>query len=359
MPADDVLTVFLALRRRRINRKPARRFMLDYLLNHPCLEDLALRRRPAWIDCLEHALGRDTARGALAILQRGKCNDPYVRRNLLRFAGDKDRAAKALISLCGSSRPAVMPRLPRYAVYHQRFEQVEQRSPRPKTVTATNRGDIAATLVHLYRGGPNEELSRAVDAYAEAACQLAPRFDGTVSLVLDVSGSTQGYGEREYCCVSQSVALHMVLKRCCATLHVHQVGGSGAPPRPEGSTDLASSVLDALADRPDVVMVISDGYENVRAGDLAGVVASLPTAGIAVPIVFCHSKFTEKDDLALRRPAPGLAELQFWHEDDFVDVLHEVFSMAGGDAGKRFVETSLKNVLDQREKEVMPWLTRN
>lgn len=63
MPADKVLTAFLALRRDRVNRKYASRFVLRYIRNHPCLEDLAQRRRPAIVDCIEHAVGRNVARG--------------------------------------------------------------------------------------------------------------------------------------------------------------------------------------------------------------------------------------------------------------------------------------------------------
>src|SRR5215218_5296617 len=59
LPADDVLAVFLALRRARANHKHVRRAVVRYLLNHPRLAALARRRRPAVVDCLEHALGRD------------------------------------------------------------------------------------------------------------------------------------------------------------------------------------------------------------------------------------------------------------------------------------------------------------
>ena len=186
-----------------------------------------------------------------------------------------------------------------------------------------------------------------------------PRFDGIVSLVLDVSASTQGYGEREFCCVSQSVALRLVLERCCSNLHVYQVGGIGDPPRPAGATDLSSAVLDALADEPDVVAIVSDGYENVFGGDLSRIVASLPATGVETPVVFCHSKFTDKDALELRRPASTLPEIEFWHESDFHSVLVSIFSAARGDVGRGFTRDYYLESLSQREKEVAPWTDAN
>ena len=53
---------------------------------------------------------------------------------------------------------------------------------------------------------------------------------------------------------------------------------------------------------------------------------------------------------------PGL---EFWHEEDFSEVIGAIFSMTGGEAGKRFLEESLMTVLVHREGEVTPWLKLN
>jgi hypothetical protein len=228
----------------------------------------------------------------------------------------------------------------------------------PRTITATNRGEIAATLVHIYRGGDNAELRAALDRYAREAASALPRFDGTVALVLDASASTRGYGEREFCVISQSEAFRRVLEQCCPRLRVFQVGGSGNPPRPEGDTDLASALLDALDAEPDVIAVVSDGYENHLRGDLGRVVASLPAVGVQTPVVFCHSKFGGKDDLALRRPAPQLPELEFWHQRDFAAVLWLLFAHARPPRGDEFVRTELRWRLACLEFGRQTWIER-
>jgi len=362
VPTNDMLTVFLALRRRRINRKAISRFMLRYLLNHPHAERLAVRRRQAVVECIEHAVGRNVARAcAKTLIERDVSRESYLRRNLLRFSNDAVRTGEIVKLLYQKSvQTDDIDGIAEELIVREMFApSSEANAEIPRTVTATNRGDIAATLVHLYRGGENAALTKAVDSYVESAARDLPRFAGTVSLVLDVSASTRGYGEREFCCVSQSVAFRLVLERCCSRLFVHQIGGTGNPPHPEGETDLATAVLDALQDGADVIAVVSDGYENVEGGDLARVISALEQMDVTTPIVFCHSKFTGKDSLEYRRPAAELPELEFSHERDFADVFGSLFAAAHGEAAKQFIGEQLQAMLSQREQEITIWTARN
>jgi hypothetical protein len=353
---NQVLTVFLALRRARCNHKHTRRAVLRYLLNHPRLEALARQRRPALVDGLEHVLGKDVARACARSLAAGEPTSTYVRRHLLRFAGDPERAAQVFLYLYHRGEcPAPISQA---NLEPQTLGEVAARTEElPRTITATNRGEIAATMVHIYRGGGNAELQAALDRYTREAVSTLPRFDGTVALVLDASASTRGYGEREYCVISQSEAFRRVLEQCCARLSVFQVGGSGRPPRPEGDSDLATALLDALDADPDVVAVVSDGYENQLQGDLGRVVASLPAAGVRTPVVFCHSKFSGKDDLDLRRPAPQLPELEFWHQRDFADVLWLLFAHARPPRAEAFLRSELHQRLACLESGRQTWIT--
>jgi hypothetical protein len=213
---------------------------------------MAVARRPALRDCLEHALGKHVARACAEILAAPGVDQAYPQRHLLRFADDAERVRHVMKFLYQRSDclPALTGQQPGCLVDEEDTRTVTER---PKTMTATNRGDIAATLVPMYRGGTNPELQRALAGYVQEEAARLPRFDGTLALILDASGSTQGYGEREYCCLSQSQALRLVLERCCRRFQVSQVGGRGDPLRPEGPTDLATPVLDALESGADVV----------------------------------------------------------------------------------------------------------
>ncbi|MBD1945543.1 VWA domain-containing protein [Coleofasciculus sp. FACHB-712] len=365
---DQVLTVFLALRRVRANHKHTARAILQYILNHPQFEDMALRRRPAVVDAIEHALGKNVARGSVKKLSDATVDKSDLRRYLLRYAHHPE-SVKAILPFLYHS-PLGTGLMPaegevKYTLVHQQYRQFEVQTERPKTVTATNRGDISATLVHLYRGGKSPELMSALQHYVEQAVVNLPKFSGQVALVLDASASTRSYGDREYCSLAQSIALKLVLEKCCANLKVHTLGGVGELPMPEGYTDLAGTLLDALEDSPDLVAIVSDGYENMYPGDLERVVATLPQLGIHTPIIFCHSKFTALDDLELRRPAANLLQREFWHQDDFEDLLNSLFAIALPRslriAGAKQTETSLQEFLRQKltfqEKELATWTT--
>jgi hypothetical protein len=122
-----------------------------------------------------------------------------------------------------------------------------------------------------------------------------------------------GYGDREWAVRSQVAALELVLGRRCAELVV--------VPTPGAATDLAGGVVAALRERPDVIAVVSDGYENTYPGDLARVAATLPRLGVDTAVVYCAATFSHSDDLSLRRPAPAVPQRAFWHEADFASLV--------------------------------------
>ncbi|MGA7732942.1 MAG: VWA domain-containing protein [Chloroflexia bacterium] len=365
LPADDALTVFLALRRSRANHKHTSRAIVDYVVNHPKLADMARRRRRGVVDSLEHALGKDVARGVVRTIFSPASDSTYARSHLLRFAREPERLIEVLAYLYrqrGEESLSPVTTEAGYAQTHAQYVQAWSRLyERPDVVTATNRGNIAATLVHIYQGGTTMELEQALVRFVDEAAQLLPRFEGKVAVVLDVSASTRGYGNREFCIVAQSVALQRVLARNCAELRVHKVGGAGSDrlPWPAGLTDLAESLVGALEEAPDVVAIVSDGYENVYSGDLARVVATLPQLGLRIPVIFCHSKFSHSDDLSFRRPAPDLPETEFWHQSDFEDVMLRLFTAAQDGAREKSVREFLRAKLDRVEREVAPWTTSN
>ncbi len=322
LPATHVAAVLLALRHRRANHKHVTRAALRLLTEHPQAEELMGTHRRVLLAVVEHALGKATARGAARALIEGGVAEqgpgPDLHRRLLRFAPDGAVAMARIRALYqGAASPHQGQASPAVAV--PELLDLDLGAARPGTVTATNRGDVAATLVHLYRGGQAADLESALDGYVDAAAARVASYPGTLALVLDRSASMRGYGDREWALYSQAVALRMVLQRRCTRLVEVPVGGDGD--RPGGATDLAAGVLDAVAHGPDLVAVVGDGYENVYPGDLARVVATLPRVGITTPVVFCHSTFGHSDDLALRRPAPGLPQRAFWHEEDFAPLM--------------------------------------
>ena len=76
---------------------------------------------------------------------------------------------------------------------------------------------------------------------------------------------------------SQVDALELVLRKRCADLLAVPTAGDG--------TDLAGGVITAARERPDLIVVVTDGYENTYPGDLARVAATLPRLGVEAAVV--------------------------------------------------------------------------
>ncbi|HNB70229.1 MAG TPA: VWA domain-containing protein [Acidobacteriota bacterium] len=350
---EQTLTVFLALRRLRANHKHTSRAIVRWVVNHPGLEDLAVCRRPAVADCLEHALGKATIR-AIARQANHEGTEWASRAiNPLLFNPDRVKAILPFLFHLSSAQPTAQTL---YPVAHTLIQRIWRPTESlPGVVTPTNRGNIAATLVHLYRGGTTPELVQAIETYVIQAAAGLPVFSGRLTVVLDASASSRGYGDREFCCISQSVAFQRVLATIGSQTRTITVGGQGEPPIPNGPTDLATAVLDAVADHPDLVVVLSDGYENTCQGDLAAVVAALPAAGCDTPVVFCHSKFSHSDDLQLRRPANNLTALEFWHEREFPSLVERLWCLARGNQGWETLKDHWRTELFRWHKELMVW----
>jgi hypothetical protein len=345
LPATVGVQVMLALRHRRANHKHVTRAVLRLLLEHPQADTLVGTHRAVLVAGFEHALGKSTARGCAKALLTNESTVDLV-RPLLRFAPDPAIAARRVRALYTPTAGSVAPT---EVEGHKVPLDLDLDPPRPAVVTATNRGDIAATLVHLFRGGDSADLRAAVDRMVSATAATLPAFPGALALVLDQSASMRGYGEREWAVLSQAVALRRVLEHRCARLDVVTVGG---PDTPRGPTDLATGVLDAIATQPDLVVVVSDGYENTNPGDLARVMATLPRIGVATPVVFCHSTYSHSDDLTLRRPAPSMPQRAFWHQQDFGSLMLWLLLQARHPEAPRWLRDALLHRLSIVEEKV-------
>ncbi len=349
LPADEVLTVFLALRRSRANHRHTTRAIARWVLGHPTAADLVARRRPAVRDALEHALGKSVARAALRAAVAGEKSTA-----LLRFVPSPGKVIELAPHLLGvGPAPASDGD---YSLAH--CPPAQPVAVRESTVTATNRGEIAASLVQSYRGGFTDLLRAATAEAADKCAASLPRFAGRVGLVLDASASMAGYGDREHCAISQAVALQLVLQRCVSELIAVTTNGvCSEPVRPSGSTDLAAGLIDVARHDPDLILVVTDGFENALHGDLERVAKALPGLGVHAPVLVCNTLFTFTDDLTLRQPAASLPEILFWHQDDFEGLMFQAFARAPGERGLTFMYDTLARQLAAQIEEVRPWLT--
>ncbi|MDL4776645.1 MULTISPECIES: hypothetical protein [Thermomonosporaceae] len=322
LPPAHVVTVLLGLRRLRANHKHTTRTALRFVLEHPGADALIAARRPALVDCFEHALGKATARGCARRVAEGDTGSDYLQRRLLRFLTAPDLALPRVRALYATAEPTTA-----------------------EPTTGTDRDAGAADPVH--RGDPAEDPCAALGRHLNAAVPPCHRFEGALTLVLDTGTPAPGHDGHSGA-PPQAAALRTALAETCAHLEVIEIGGA---PAPRVAADLATAVLDALAAAPDLVAVVPGGHEDHHPGDLARIIAALPHTGVTTPVVFCHPAPGGHDPApphpAPPHPAPPRRGLP--NHDDLAGLLP--WMLGHCDAGAPWLRAALHARLDALDRQ--------
>ena len=159
-----------------------------------------------------------------------------------------------------------------------------------------------------------------------ASVALMPFIQGRLEIVLDLSSSMASSGERLYHPIALALALTRLLQERVQDVSLRYVGSStpfnGASlPLPQGGTDIATALLAAACHKPQAILIISDGYENMRQGDTACVVQGLRQLNGATPIYQVVPLFTLAENLTQRRFGDNIPVIPLAHEEDVRELL--------------------------------------
>ena len=122
----------------------------------------------------------------------------------------------------------------------------------------------------------------------------------------------------------------------------HVVGGSSdggsdivrkdIAPAPQGVTDLARALLMVAREEPQVTLLITDGYENLRPGDAALVAEGLRQLGSAGPIYELVPLYVESERLEQRRLGAPIQTVTLTHESEVRELLVRILLHTHGPA---------------------------
>ena len=147
-------------------------------------------------------------------------------------------------------------------------------------------------------------LNQALEKSAQKTLKKAPMKLGRVAAVLDCSYSSYGSSEKRRRPLGVALATHYLLK---AASREYQDFWTLAPKDalevvPRGQSDLATPLLDALEWGADLVVIVSDGYENdppCGAAQVLRIFRNLLDLTHRTSIVHCNPVFNS-DDFSLR-----------------------------------------------------------
>lgn len=204
---------------------------------------------------------------AMAVCNHGKTADEFKKE----FAGTDTKVAKGKVT-----RKETM-----------RVRQEVAKSSGTKTTVDFSRFELFDLFMHAYRN--KNDMTEVLPFIEKAARKVAEGMNlpEKVALVIDNSVSTLGSAERQFQPVSMIASVSEIIKQSDSNVDVFYVGPepSNGYLMPEGATSLRRPLVEALLTRPDCVFILSDGYENVRAGSVAQILSTKAYKDSDIPVM--------------------------------------------------------------------------
>lgn len=199
-----------------------------------------------------------------------------------------------------------------------------------------------------------DELHQAMSNSASSAIVRSSIALGKVATVLDRSYSSSGSSEKRRRPLGIALAVHYLLSACAKEYQAFWTLPVSNPllVTPRGQTDLATPLLSALAWQPELVVIISDGWENDPPSATAEILrvyrSKLDPQG-KVSILHCNPVFNA-DDFTLKRISPLITSVGIREAED-LPILVQFSRFAEGTGSllelENYLAVRAKQLLDQ------------
>ena len=222
----------------------------------------------------------------------------------------------------------------------------------PHRLSLTKLALYILSLTLNVRQKRQDELHQAMEKSARSVIRRSPIQFGRVAAVLDRSYSSSGSSEKRRRPLGIALAVHYLLSACAREYQAFWTLPMTNPllVTPQGQTDLTTPLLSALAWQPELVIIISDGWENdppAGTAELLRVYRTKLDRKGKVSIVHCNPVFNA-DDFTLKRISPLVTTVGIREAED-LPVLVQFSRFADGTA--TLVE--LENYLAIRAKQLL------
>lgn len=155
--------------------------------------------------------------------------------------------------------------------------------------------DSVELYIYAFENGADAKVLEALDKKAEQVAAGLPVQYNRVGVVVDASESMAGDRTQKLRPLAVTLSLRDMLLKTADKGTVAYCGGDVSEDttlvRPRGETMLAEGLLSVLKEKPDVVYVLSDGYENAPAGRFSDVLIAVRESGIETPVFHLNPVF--------------------------------------------------------------------
>jgi hypothetical protein len=209
-------------------------------------------------------------------------------------------------------------------------------------------------------------LHSALQQSARKALRRAPSHLGRVAAVLDCSYSSFGSSEKRRRPLGVALAVHYLLEAASSEFHSFWTLPVDDPLQviPRGQTNLANPLLAALSLKADLVVIVSDGWENDPPNGAAEVLRVYRTKldpNRQTSIVHCNPVFNS-DDFSLHPISPIIPTVGLRDAEDLPTVL-SFARFAEGSAPleelEKYLAARVQQMLTQLRKTTLKTPLRN
>ncbi|WP_117210540.1 hypothetical protein [Allorhizocola rhizosphaerae] len=218
------------------------------------------------------------------------------------------------------------------------------------TAPLTRLAIYALSLPRPERAQRRDELTTALRAAAARAAGRQAGTWGQVVAVLDDSYSAAGSGVKRHRPLAVALATHYLLETLAADYTGLWLHHRGDPllVHPIGATGLGERILDGLEQRPDRLVIVSDGWDNAppgQAGEVLRIWRTRLDPRQATTVVHLNPVY-DADTFDVRRLAPGVATVGIRDAEDAV-ALVELARFATGGADFAELRRHLANQVER------------
>ncbi|HEY8377783.1 MAG TPA: hypothetical protein VIK91_14910 [Nannocystis sp.] len=284
LPAPRAYRALVATRRRGLNNRRVRAIVREYLAGRPDLEFDAVKYRRKLRELVLHhhlSLPGELPRFLLRGWQERRYQSPLLeafRRAHFSAEAIYDlpyTVAEGLAARHGIDRGVFLRKIAPRLTALERL-RLQKTAAREGAEIAVDLARAGLTRLALYilslpladRTARADALRAALEGAARRCLAAAPLALGRVAAVLDRSYSTAGSPEKPRRSLAIALGVDALLRAAAS-----EYMSFWTPPLddpllavPRGATGLADPILDALERRPDLLVIVSDGFDNVPIG---------------------------------------------------------------------------------------------
>ena len=376
LPTQRMLKLFIMIRKAKLNSGAIKRLILTELLNAERLEFWAVKYRTKLRVALTHAWGQRMTSILAKILSkptvaRSTREASIVHKKLTRFASGNPSAVEQCVRfIMGQETGLTLTRLVDYrdakvnfergaslpvetmegirSRYHANRTSAEVLELSKKQLTAgqkiaiqrtakaakvdvdfdPTRYDSVKLYVHAYETGMTEPIQDALKANAEKTAKQFPLRYRRIGVLIDASQSMLGVASQAHRPIATALAMRDLLTEVAGQATVltshGQASGLGQLIQTSGDTSMSIELVRLLKDEPEVVFVLTDGYENAPAGRFSQTLAAIAEMGIDTPVIQM-SPVLASESKGVRTLSPAIAAMPVSRTDalglGFVKVL--------------------------------------